>query len=185
MDVEKSRGNLFPFPFPFAGAVRTNYLLHWNAAWEFSCFITRRLPIWNALSGFGYFNCFICLLNLDLWFWIGQGGRIRWISPHDSGSCHSVLPSSRNPDGQPPLQQCHWHLVCRLHLCRAAGPKDIVSGTESHPAGRIPFPFNGFSTAQSALPGSESWAGRNGMKSNQDKGGDGIWERTALWTSRA
>lgn len=106
-----------------------NYMLRYHQVTYLKC-----------IKCFGYFNFFIYLLNLDLWFWIGQGGRIRWISSHDSGSCHSVLSSSRNPDGQPPLQQCYWHLVCRLHLCRAARAKNIVSGTESHSAGIIKFP---------------------------------------------
>lgn len=111
-------------------------MLAWNFLLRY-----HKVTYLKCIKCFGYFNFFIYLLNLDLWFWIGQGGRIRWISSHDSGSCHSVLSSSRNPDGQPSLQQCYWHLVCRLYLCRITWAKNIVSGTESHSAGIIKFPF--------------------------------------------
>lgn len=112
-------------------------MLVWNSLLRY-----QKVAYLKCIKCFGYFNFLIYLLNLDLWFWIGQGGRVRWISTHDSGSCHPVLPSSRDPDGQPPLQQCYWHLVCRLYLCRVTWAKNLVSGTESHPAGISTFPFN-------------------------------------------
>lgn len=117
-------------------------MLTWNFLLPY-----QKVAYLKCIKCFGYFNFFICLLNLDLWFWIGQGGRIRRIPPHDSGSCHSVLPGSRNPDGQPALQQRHRHLVRRLHLCRTTWAKNIVSGTESHTAGIMTFPLTFCSTA--------------------------------------
>lgn len=82
-------------------------------------------------------NILINLFYLDLWFWIGQSGGIRWIPSYDSGSCYSVLSGSGNPDGQSSLQQCYWHLVCRMYLCRTTRTKNTVSGTKSHSAGMI------------------------------------------------
>lgn len=99
---------------------------------------------WNLFDCFQMFsvnskNNGIETLNYsfsDLWFWPGTSGRDWWVAAHDSGSGDAILPSTRDPDGEPPLFQLHRYLVCWVYLCWAAGAKNSLSSPESHPAGK-------------------------------------------------
>lgn len=71
----------------------------------------------------------------DLWLWPCESGGAGRVASHDAGGGHTILQSAGDPDGEQALFQCHRHLVCGLHLCRAARPTHLVPGPESHPTG--------------------------------------------------
>lgn len=71
----------------------------------------------------------------DLWLWPGESGGAGRVASHDTGGGHTILQSAGDPDGEQALFQRHRHLVCGLHLCRAAWPSYLVPGPESHPTG--------------------------------------------------
>lgn len=91
----------------------------------------------DTFGSYKYISVGFVFFFLDLWLRTRPSGGVRRVTPHDSGSRNPVLPSSRDPDGEPSLPQLHRYLVCGLHLCWAAGQTDPLSGPKSNPAGRV------------------------------------------------
>jgi len=79
-------------------------------------------------------GCFNLLA--DLWFWSGTDRLPRHpVVPDDPGGGNAVLPSPGDPDGCSTVHSSHWHLVGRMHHCRAPGSTRSLPSQQPSTAG--------------------------------------------------
>lgn len=101
--------------------------------WHFSCtnvFTLGSPGLWVSKQ-VGCFN-----LLADLWFWSGTDRLPRHpVVPDDPGGGNAVLPSPGDPDGCSTVHSSHWHLVGRMHHCRAPGSTRSLPSQQPSTAG--------------------------------------------------
>ena len=70
----------------------------------------------------------------NLWLWAEQRvwWRSRWVPQKDGLRCHQMVPCTWSESAQQILQQESWHVVSRMHFCRATLKNNSVSGWHQH-----------------------------------------------------